>query len=103
MARPPRAVHADERPAGAADAAHNPEGARALRDYLVRWHPERPSLVVGIMRDKDADAILRELLPATSSVIATAADTHRAMPADELAAHVSRSIPPGPSARAPTS
>ena len=71
------------------DAAHNPEGARALRDYLVRWHPERPSLVVGIMRDKDADAILRELLPVTSSVIATAADTHRAMPADELAAHVS--------------
>jgi len=71
------------------DAAHNPEGARALRDYLVRWHPERPSLVVGIMRDKDADAILRELLPVTSSVIATAAATHRAMPADELAAHVS--------------
>ncbi len=71
------------------DAAHNPEGARALRDYLARWHPERPSLVVGIMRDKDADAILRELLPVTSSVVATAADTHRAMPADELAARVS--------------
>src|SRR6185437_7789143 len=32
------------------DAAHNPEGARALRDYLARWHPERPALVVGIMR-----------------------------------------------------
>ncbi len=71
------------------DAAHNPEGARALRAYLARWHPELPSLVVGIMRDKDADAILRELLPVTSSVIATAADTHRAIPADELAAHVS--------------
>jgi dihydrofolate synthase/folylpolyglutamate synthase len=71
------------------DAAHNPEGARALRAYLVRWHPEQPSLLVGIMRDKDADAILRELLPVTSSVITTAADTHRAMPADELAAHVS--------------
>jgi dihydrofolate synthase/folylpolyglutamate synthase len=71
------------------DAAHNPEGARALREYLARWHPERPLLVVGIMRDKDADAILRELLPVTSSVIATAADTRRAMPADELAARVS--------------
>ena len=70
------------------DAAHNPEGARALRDYLARWHPERPALVVGVMRDKDADAILRELLPVTSSVIATAADTPRAMPADELAARV---------------
>jgi dihydrofolate synthase/folylpolyglutamate synthase len=70
------------------DAAHNPEGARALREYLARWHPERPALVIGIMRDKDADAILRELLPVTSSVIATAADTPRAMPASELASRV---------------
>jgi dihydrofolate synthase/folylpolyglutamate synthase len=70
------------------DAAHNPEGARALRNHLARWYPERPSLLVGIMRDKDADAILQELLPVTSSVIATAADTRRAMPADQLAARV---------------
>ena len=70
------------------DAAHNPEGARALRQYLAAWHPERPVLLIGVMRDKDADAILRELLPVTSSVIATAASTPRAMPADELAARV---------------
>ena len=70
------------------DAAHNPDGAHALRAYLARWHPERPALVVGIMRDKDADAILRELLPVTSSVVATAADTPRAMPASELASRV---------------
>jgi len=70
------------------DAAHNPEGARALRDYLARWHPERPALVVGIMRDKDAEAILRELLPVTSSVVAAAADTPRALPASELASRV---------------
>jgi len=70
------------------DAAHNPEGARALRAYLAAWHPERPVLVIGLMRDKDADAILRELLPVTSSVIATAANTSRAMPAHELAARV---------------
>ena len=70
------------------DAAHNPEGARALRSYLATWHPECPALVVGLMRDKDADAILRELLPVTSAVIATAPDTPRAMPASELAARV---------------
>jgi folylpolyglutamate synthase/dihydropteroate synthase len=40
------------------------------------------------MRDKDADAILRELLPVTSSVVATAANSARAMPAAELASHV---------------
>ena len=70
------------------DAAHNAEGAHALREYLARWHPERPPLVVGIMRDKDADAILGELLPVTSSVVATVADTPRAMPANELASRV---------------
>jgi dihydrofolate synthase/folylpolyglutamate synthase len=70
------------------DAAHNPEGARALRSYLGAWHPERPALVVGVMRDKDADAILGELLPVTSAVITTAADTLRAMPANELASRV---------------
>jgi dihydrofolate synthase/folylpolyglutamate synthase len=70
------------------DAAHNAEGAHALAAYLARWHPERPALVIGIMRDKDADAILRELLPVTSAVVATAVATPRAMPATELASHV---------------
>src|SRR5262245_60851488 len=70
------------------DAAHNPEGARALRSYLAAWHPERPALVIGLMRDKDADAIIRELLPVTSTVITIAAGTPRAMPAKELAARV---------------
>ena len=70
------------------DAAHNAEGARALRSYLAAWHPERPLLVIGLMRDKDADAIVGELLPVTSTVIATAADTPRAMPAKELAVRV---------------
>ena len=65
-----------------------PEGALALREYLAAWHPERPALVIGIMRDKDADSILRELLPVTSSVVATAAATPRAMPANDLASRV---------------
>ena len=70
------------------DAAHNPEGARALRSYLATWHPERPVLIIGVMRDKDAEAIAGELLPVTSAVITTAADTPRAMPANELASRV---------------
>ena len=70
------------------DAAHNPEGARALGSYLAAWHPERPVLVIGVMQDKDAEAIVGELLPVTSAVITTAADTPRAMPANELASRV---------------
>ena len=48
----------------------------------------------GSLREQDADAILSELLPVTSSVVATAADTHRAMSADELAARVA-ALDPG--------
>jgi dihydrofolate synthase/folylpolyglutamate synthase len=70
------------------DAAHNGEGAAALAAYLRRWHPERPALVIGLMRDKDVDAILRVLLPEVSMVVATAAQIARALPADELARRV---------------
>jgi dihydrofolate synthase / folylpolyglutamate synthase len=67
------------------DAAHNVDGARALAHYLKAWHPERPALVAGVMRDKDIDGIFAALLPVTSSIVTTAADTSRAMPARELA------------------
>ena len=70
------------------DAAHNPEGARALAAYLSRWHPERPPLVIGVMRDKNVADIAHTLLPVVSSVIATAAPTPRAIPAVDLARHL---------------
>jgi dihydrofolate synthase/folylpolyglutamate synthase len=70
------------------DAAHNPEGARALASYLTRWHPERPPLVIGVMRDKNVADIAHALLPVVSSVIATAAPTPRAIPATDLARHL---------------
>ena len=66
------------------DAAHNAEGAASLAEYLERWHPERPALVVGVMRDKDTAAIVEPLLPRVSSVVATAAPTPRALPARDL-------------------
>jgi dihydrofolate synthase/folylpolyglutamate synthase len=70
------------------DAAHNAEGAQALGAYLGRWHPERPPLVIGVMRDKDVTAILQALLPVVSRVITTQAPGARAMPAQDLARHV---------------
>jgi dihydrofolate synthase/folylpolyglutamate synthase len=70
------------------DAAHNPEGARALAAYLRQWHPERPPLVIGVMKDKNVQDIIGTLLPHVSSVIATAAPTPRAIPADDLARHL---------------
>ena len=71
------------------DAAHNIDGAHALAAYLRAQYPERPSLVVGVMRDKDVEGILAALLPCVSSVVATAAATPRAIPARDLAARIS--------------
>jgi dihydrofolate synthase/folylpolyglutamate synthase len=70
------------------DAAHNPEGARALASYLRQWHPEKPPLVIGVMRDKNVAEIAGTLLPHVSSVIATAAPTPRAIAPDDLARHL---------------
>ena len=67
------------------DAAHNPDGAEALAAYLRQQHPERPPLVISVMRDKDIGQILETLVPAVSNVIATRAPSPRAIPEAELA------------------
>jgi dihydrofolate synthase/folylpolyglutamate synthase len=66
------------------DAAHNIDGAEALAAYLRRWHPERPALVISVMKDKDVGEILKLLLPVASDVYATLAPSPRATPLDEL-------------------
>jgi dihydrofolate synthase / folylpolyglutamate synthase len=67
------------------DAAHNPEGALALAGYLRRWHRDRPVLVAGVMRDKDATGILAALLPVSAAMVATRPPSPRAMAAEDLA------------------
>jgi len=71
------------------DAAHNVDGAGALAAYLQQWPPERPTLVIGLMRDKDVGGMVRALAPVVSSIVATAAETPRALPARDLAARIS--------------
>lgn len=58
------------------DAAHNPAGAAALASYL-REQPAPLPLVFGAMRDKDAAAMFRALLPAVGSLVLTRASTER--------------------------
>ncbi|WP_103382945.1 bifunctional folylpolyglutamate synthase/dihydrofolate synthase [Pseudonocardia dioxanivorans] len=68
------------------DAAHNPHGARALAASLLsEFRFTRLVGVVGVMRDKDARGLLAELEPALHEIVVTAAETPRAMDADELA------------------
>ncbi len=69
------------------DGAHNPQGARSLRDYLERFFPgERITLVTGMMHDKQTEACARILAPVCARVIATKVDEPRAAEPESLAA-----------------
>jgi dihydrofolate synthase / folylpolyglutamate synthase len=64
------------------DGAHNPAGARWLADRL---QPGRYVLVASVLRDKDADAMLRELSRLGEALIATESSNARTLSATELA------------------
>jgi dihydrofolate synthase/folylpolyglutamate synthase len=68
------------------DAAHNVDSARVLAEELRAWSDRPLWLVLGILRDKDARAILRLLLPLADGVIVVTPPSPRALPAEALAA-----------------
>jgi dihydrofolate synthase/folylpolyglutamate synthase len=59
------------------DGAHNPDGARALAEAL---EGERLVGVVAILDDKDATAMLRELLPLFEKLVFTRSHNPRSLP-----------------------
>ncbi len=67
-----------------ADTAHNAHGLRLVAQQLRDMHYEKLYFVLGVVADKDLDAIL-PLLPGDAYYIFTAPTIPRAMPADELA------------------
>jgi dihydrofolate synthase/folylpolyglutamate synthase len=67
------------------DGAHDEVSARALAKTIEAVFPgRRVILVLGVHRDKDARAIVRELCPLADMVIATASSSPRALDAYEL-------------------
>lgn len=67
------------------DAAHNPEGAAALADFLAA-EPEPVDLLFGVLADKDARRMLAELAPRARRVVFTAPTSSRAHPPEDLPA-----------------
>ena len=65
------------------DAAHNPAALGRLREHFEALG-ERPAVVFGLMRDKDIAGALQEISGFASRMIAVAAASERALPADEL-------------------
>ena len=68
------------------DAAHNPHGAEALVAALEDSFTFSPLIgVLGVMADKDVQALLTTLEPHLAHVVATRNSTARSLPASELA------------------
>ena len=65
------------------DAAHNADGALALRDYLASSAP-RP-MVFAAMRDKDAATMIETLAPVVSALVMTRASNVRSSDPSALA------------------
>lgn len=75
------------------DGAHNPQAALSLADGLCAIFPgQRFVFLMGIMADKDYDAVLRVMEPLAERFVCFTPDSPRALPAGELAAHV-RGVP----------
>jgi dihydrofolate synthase/folylpolyglutamate synthase len=74
------------------DGAHNPAGARALRDYLDEFITVPLTLVFGAMRDKDLSVMTSELFPVASRLVLTQPENTRAAPVAELTTFISEAI-----------
>jgi len=75
-----------ESPRTILDGAHNPSGIAALVGALPDAAGDRPvTAVVSILDDKDAGAMLRELIPAASALVFTVSANRRSLPPATLA------------------
>ena len=71
------------------DGAHNADGVATLAESIFEEFPSASwNVVFGVMGDKNLDAMLEHLRPITRGVVATAARSERAVPAQVLAEKV---------------
>lgn len=68
------------------DGAHNPDGVCSLISLLSHYSDRPLTAVIGMMRDKDVDSVLKKLCPLFDRVITVTVDNPRACSADELCA-----------------
>jgi dihydrofolate synthase/folylpolyglutamate synthase len=72
------------------DGAHNPAGARVLAEtWREQFGAEGATIVLAVLREKDVSGICRALAPIGARFILPHIRTERALPPDDLAAHLS--------------
>jgi len=72
------------------DGAHNPAGAKSLRDYLDEFAPHPLTLVFGAMRDKQLDEIGEILFPCADVLVLTTVNNPRSATLETLLAVAGR-------------
>ncbi|NLE73338.1 MAG: bifunctional folylpolyglutamate synthase/dihydrofolate synthase [Actinobacteria bacterium] len=94
---PGRLEVVSDKPLCLLDGAHNLQGLRALIESLEEILPRRRIIaVVSILRDKDAQAMLAELVPRCDIVFVTGSSNARALTPAELAGMAEQLVePPG--------
>ncbi|MDZ7385947.1 MAG: bifunctional folylpolyglutamate synthase/dihydrofolate synthase [candidate division KSB1 bacterium] len=83
---PGRLQRISDLPTIVVDVAHNPAAVQCVVEALRLFHFRRLLLVMGVMRDKDYQAMVKAIAPVTHRAIAVAPATPRALPSEELAA-----------------
>ncbi len=76
------------------DGAHNPAGARVLaQTWRSVFGEERATIILAVLRDKEAAVLVRALAPIAARFILPASRAERALPREELAAIVQEVAP----------
>lgn len=67
------------------DGAHNIAGIKTLRHTIERFfRGKKKILVLGVLEDKDYEDMLKEIVPIANTIITTAPESPRALPANRL-------------------
>ena len=67
------------------DGAHNPHGIHALSEFVhTHFHDKKKILVFGVMKDKEYETMLKEIVPEVDTVILTKPNIERALSPDSM-------------------
>ncbi len=89
LSLPGRLQHVTDTHRWLLDVAHNPAAAGVLAAALAEMPAASPTVaVIGMLDDKDVEDVVGPLAPTVDRWIAMTADSHRALPAEELARRV---------------
>ncbi|MEA1961109.1 MAG: folylpolyglutamate synthase/dihydrofolate synthase family protein [Bacillota bacterium] len=76
------------------DAAHNPQGARALADTVQEYYPGREKILLcGVLNDKELGAILNPLIPNSARIVVTRPKGFRGSKWERMGRYVREQFP----------